>query len=114
MAARKTPSKGGKPDKLMRDALLLELNQEVKIDGGKVRKYRLVARSLITAGIGGDIQAIKEINDRVDGKTPSSIELAGKDGGPIETKDVSDHERARALAAFMAKTGAVDDRSGGT
>lgn len=44
----------------------------------------------------------------------TTTELVGKNGGPIETRDVSDHERARALAAFMAKTGAVDDRSGGT
>lgn len=31
-------------------------------------------------------------------------EHSGPGGGPIETKDVSDHERARALAAFLAKT----------
>jgi hypothetical protein len=31
-------------------------------------------------------------------------ELTGKDGGPIETRDVSDADRARALAVFIAKT----------
>lgn len=31
-------------------------------------------------------------------------ELTGRDGGPIETKDVSDSIRAKALAVFMAKT----------
>src|SRR5689334_1978114 len=35
-----------KPDKLMRDALALELHQEVKLTSGeKVKKLRLVARS---------------------------------------------------------------------
>jgi len=35
-----------KPDKLMRDALALELHQEVKLTSGeKVKKQRLVARS---------------------------------------------------------------------
>jgi hypothetical protein len=38
----------GKPDTLMRDALLLELNQEAKQAGGKVTKrLRLVARKLV-------------------------------------------------------------------
>jgi hypothetical protein len=48
MAARKTPSRGGKPDKLMRDALLLELNTEAKRAGGKpTKRLRLVARKLV-------------------------------------------------------------------
>jgi hypothetical protein len=44
MARRKTPGGGPKPDKLMRDALALELHQEVKLTTGeKVKKLRLVA-----------------------------------------------------------------------
>lgn len=35
---------------------------------------------------------------------PQRHELSGPDGKPIETKEVSDSMRARALAAFMAKT----------
>lgn len=31
-------------------------------------------------------------------------ELTGKDGGPVQTEEVSDATRARALAAFIAKT----------
>ena len=31
-------------------------------------------------------------------------ELTGKDGGPIETRDVSDRDRAKAIAALVAKT----------
>jgi hypothetical protein len=34
----------------------------------------------------------------------AAIEHAGKDGGPIETREVSDQDRARALAAFIART----------
>ena len=34
----------------------------------------------------------------------ASTELSGPNGGAIETKDVSDADRARALAAFIAKT----------
>lgn len=33
-----------------------------------------------------------------------SLELTGKDGGPIETMEVTDEKRARALANFIART----------
>lgn len=36
-------------------------------------------------------------------------EHTGKDGGPIETKDVTDEHRARALAAFLMRTSAAKD-----
>jgi hypothetical protein len=69
MAPRKIPGGGPKPDKLMRDALALELAQDQKLPTGqKVRKLRLVARSLVDNAIEGDTAAIKEIFDRTDGK----------------------------------------------
>lgn len=42
---------------------------------------------------------------RLLGLDRATLELTGKDGGPIETKriDLTDAERARALAAFIAK-----------
>lgn len=85
MAARKTPSKGGKPDKLMRDALALELHREVErdVDGvrQKIKRLRLVASALVDKAIEGDTAAIREINDRMDGKVPQAV--TGEDGGPV-------------------------------
>jgi hypothetical protein len=55
----------------MRDALLLELNAEAKRAGGKpTKRLRLVARKLIECAEKGDVAAIKEIFDRVDGRMP--------------------------------------------
>jgi hypothetical protein len=83
MAARKSPSGGVKPDKLMRDALMLALHREAKAaDGTPTKKLYLVADKLVDAAIEGDIQAAKEINDRIDGRVPQAI--TGEDGGPIE------------------------------
>lgn len=74
MAARKTPSAGGKPDKLMRTALMLSLHREAKdADGNVTKKLRLVADKLIELALEGDVVAIKEINDRVDGKTAQPV-----------------------------------------
>ena len=92
MAARKTPSRGGKPDKLMRTALALELHRDV--DGtafgfvGKVKRLRLVAHALVEKAIAGDTAAIKEIHERMDGKVPQALEHGGEGGGPLTVEIV--------------------------
>src|SRR5574337_395560 len=85
MPTRKTPSKGAKPDKIMRDALAIELAQEIDdplAQGKRVRKAGLVMRALVLKGIDGDVPAIREINDRMDGKVPQTV--TGEDGGAIQ------------------------------
>lgn len=74
MAARNTPSKGSKPDKLMRDALMIALNREADdADGQKTKKINIIAAKLVELAVDGDIQAIKEVSDRVDGKPAQAI-----------------------------------------
>jgi hypothetical protein len=74
----------------MRAALLLELAQEnVAQDGSRLTYARLVARKLIDLALAGDMRAIKEINDRVEGKPhqrprarqPGTIVVERDDGG---------------------------------
>lgn len=80
MAVRRTASTGGKPDKLMRDALMLSLHREAA-KGVKTKRLQLVAERLVDAAIEGDMAAVKEIFDRVDGKVPQAH--VGDDG-PIK------------------------------
>jgi hypothetical protein len=69
MAVRKTPSKGGKPDKLATDALRVALMREaVDADGQPTRELALVAHALVVRAKEGDVPAIKEIFERIDGK----------------------------------------------
>lgn len=116
--ARKTPSAGSKPDKLMRDALALELSTEITLQDENGRKYkikklRLVARALVTAAIDLDVPAIKEIYDRMDGKVPQSIRGPGAGGafptydlGKVTDADLAELERiARAAATADGNTG---------
>ena len=44
-------------------------------------RLRAVARALFAAAEAGDIAAIKEIGDRIDGKVAQAI--TGEDGGPV-------------------------------
>lgn len=77
--ARKTPSAGSKPDKLMRDALMVALKREAEdADGKPTRKLNLVAEALVEKGIAGNIQAIKEIGDRLDGRPAQALEHSGE------------------------------------
>ena len=91
MATRKTPSAGAKPDKLMRDAILLELNIDAPDplrEGRKIKKLRLVARALVDRAINGDVPAIKGINDRSDGKLVSAHRGGSGAGDGLTLEDL--------------------------
>lgn len=82
MATRKAPSKGAKPDKLMRDALIVALHRQAEDANGKpTKKLHLIADALVDKAMSGDVPAIKEINDRVDGKSVQPI--AGDGENPL-------------------------------
>ena len=91
----------------MRDALSIELHREVDavVDGKtvKIKRYRRVMDALVTKGENGDTSAIREINERMDGKIPQAI-VGDDDYDPIQV--VTDENRAKALAALLAKTAA--------
>lgn len=46
-------------------------------------KLRAIAEKLIEKAAEGDMQAIKELGDRLDGKPSQSTEISGPDGGAI-------------------------------
>jgi len=95
----------------MRDALLLELHQEAQeVDeyGKAIKRLRLVARALVEAALQGDVSAIKEINDRVDGKVPQTI--AGDPDNPLTIGAVI-HQIVRPEPKPLQIVDASDDRA---
>lgn len=46
----------------------------------------LMAKSLVKEGLKGNVQAMKEIGDRLEGRPKQSLEMGGIDGKPIESK----------------------------
>lgn len=87
MAARKTAS-SPKPDKLIRDALLIELQRDSdQIEHGKkIKRLRLVARKMVDEALDGNVVAMKEIADRIDGRPAQSVAVEGNSHKPIEHK----------------------------
>jgi hypothetical protein len=62
---------GRATEKIWRDALLKAVKDKAEKGGG--RKLEMVAKALVDAACEGDIQAIKELGDRIDGKSPQTI-----------------------------------------
>lgn len=72
---------GPKREKPFREALLMELLAV----GPDHKALRQIAKAVIAKAAAGDIQAIKEIADRLDGKPPQATTIQGdEEGGPVK------------------------------
>lgn len=68
-------------------------------------RLRAVADALVNKAITGDVPAIREIADRLDGKVPQAI-VGDNDSDPINMKVEMDAERfTRAIAGLAARSG---------
>lgn len=101
MAARETKPQGAKPDKLWTDAIRIAALEA--FEGGDVKKLRKAAEKLVELALNGDIAALKEMGDRLEGKPTQRVEATGEGGGPIQTEEVGLKELARRLAFVIAR-----------
>jgi hypothetical protein len=74
--------RGPKADKIWANALRLAVMRESDEpdpnDGRKKLQYiNVIANKMVEAARGGDVQAIREIGDRLDGKPAQAIENTG-------------------------------------
>jgi hypothetical protein len=77
--------RGRKPDKLARDALILALMREAEDgEGIPTKRLNLIAFKLVERAEAGDLSAIKEIFDRVDGRATQPV--GDDDAPPIFTR----------------------------
>ena len=73
MAAPNNP-RGAKSDKLWRDAIMVAVKRETTgADGKPTKKLALLADKLVNEAINGNVAAIKEIGDRLDGRATQPI-----------------------------------------
>lgn len=75
---------GRRKDKPFRDAIMLALNKIEKLDdGSETKRLNLLAEATIKKALSGDVPAIKEVADRVDGKVPQGVVGGDDDDNPI-------------------------------
>ncbi len=60
------------------------INRALLADDGK--RLRELAEKLIEKALGGDVTALKEVADRLDGKPAQQLQLAGADGEALVVK----------------------------
>ena len=80
MAAPKKPNPpGAKSDKEWRDAIRKAVHELRTVNGDKkaekIKAITLLGRRLVTKAMEGDVAALKEIGDRLDGKPVQGVEL---------------------------------------
>lgn len=71
-------------DRPWKDALLLAVKEAT--DDDDKTKLRKLAKKLVEKAMDGDVQALKEIGDRLDGKPRQEVEASGPDGAPLITR----------------------------
>jgi len=93
----KGPAKADKP---VRDAIWCALESEVAVKKGgravKTRRLTLIADQLVTLGVEGNLAAIREICDRIDGKATQPV--AGDKDNPLIDVTAIKHALAKKLA----------------
>jgi len=73
---------GSTKPKIMSEAIILALNREA--DEGEGKRVNALAEKLVKLALAGDMAAIKEVNDRVDGKPPQAHIGGDEDDPPIK------------------------------
>ena len=85
--------------KLFRDALLVAIKEA---DAEGVEALYHVAKALVAEAKAGNVLAIKEIGDRLDGRVPQAPpELGGDHEGPV----IDEERMLRALALLSRRCG---------
>ena len=73
----------GRPPKEKSFANMLNIAIKEAIEGTDKTKLRAVADALVDKAMSGDVQAIKEVADRIDGKVPQGVIGGDEDDSPI-------------------------------
>lgn len=83
--------KGSTKPKIMADALVVALNREA--DEGKTRKLAKIAEKLVDLAESGDVAAIREVFDRVDGKPHQSMDVDAALNGELRLRWMNQAEQ---------------------
>ena len=70
---------GPKSDKTWSDALKRAMHRESQ-GKGSPKWLEVIANKCVEMAAGGDLQAMKEVGDRIDGKPKQAVDLSSRDG----------------------------------
>ena len=97
--------RGQQRDKPFREALRME----IAAAGDDFKALRRVAQALLTKAESGDVGAIKEVADRLDGKV-AQPHAGDEESAPIKVTFSTDKDRFAALQSLLARMKDDDGR----
>ena len=78
-------------NKLWADAIRMEALKIGRNEGEDRKKLNRLAVKLIDKALEGDVSALREIGDRLDGKAAQALQIGGDETNPIMHKVVWEH-----------------------
>ena len=82
--AGKPGRSGRQVDRPFAEALKIAVKRVHDGDPGGRVKLAIIAEKLVEQAIDGEMEAIKEVSNRLDGKPAQAMELTGQEGGPLQ------------------------------
>lgn len=94
----------GRPKEIMGAAYRRALLRKIPNDAEGRIVADAIAEKMITLGLKGDVRAIAEVTDRIDGKPQQAVTLGG-DGSniPIEIASMTMEQKRQRVAQLLAK-----------
>ena len=83
----------GKPKGTLNRSTIVKRWLEARLDDDHLF-VDAITKAVIEKAMGGDVAAFRELMDSSYGKVADKTELTGKDGGAIQTQDVSESDEA--------------------
>ena len=91
---------GNRKDRIISDAI----RRELLANNG--RALRALAKKVVQlAAVKGEVAAIKEVTDRMEGRAMQAVELSGPDGGAVEIRDAGHALGVARRMAFVMRLG---------
>ena len=103
---------GQRKDKLVRDALMLAVSRIQEGDPEGRKKLAIAAAAVVEKAVEGDLQAFKEIADRIDGRAPQSVDVTTRHEQPVT--EWTDHDLARIIADRSASRAGTPAKTPGS
>lgn len=101
--------RGPKIDKPWTDALRLAANRYHDGDKGAIKRLAAIAEKLLLMALDGDMDAIKELGNRLDGKPHQSVDSRSEVNMQVSSTQEAADEFTRLLADRVARAGQASD-----
>jgi hypothetical protein len=94
----------GRPRRLMSEAYRRALDRKIANDPAGRTYADIIAEKMISLGLKGDVRAVAELSNRIDGLPQQSLSLGGDSSRiPLEISSMTPEQKRQRVAELLAK-----------